>query len=71
MTPLPLTRRPVTAAGVAPISGWPIHAACSRKVRDPTAPPGPRQDSTLDRYYVVLEDHAVADGNVLCRVGAW
>ncbi|GAA1591594.1 hypothetical protein GCM10009789_52020 [Kribbella sancticallisti] len=25
--------------------------------------------SELDMYYVVLEDHAVADGNVLCMVG--
>ncbi|MEU4193092.1 DUF4190 domain-containing protein [Kribbella sp. NPDC026611] len=25
--------------------------------------------SELDMYYVVLEDHAVADGNVLCLVG--
>jgi hypothetical protein len=25
--------------------------------------------SALDMYYVVLEDHAVADGNVLCLVG--
>jgi hypothetical protein len=28
------------------------------------------EDSKLDMYYVVLEDHAVADGNVLCMVGS-
>ncbi|WP_328989094.1 DUF4190 domain-containing protein [Kribbella sp. NBC_01245] len=27
------------------------------------------EDSELDMYYVVLEDRAVADGNVLCMVG--
>lgn len=27
------------------------------------------EDSQLDMYYVVLEDRAVADGNVLCMVG--
>jgi len=29
----------------------------------------PYEQSELDMYYVVLEDHAVADGNVLCLVG--
>jgi hypothetical protein len=29
----------------------------------------PYEQSQLDMYYVVLEDHAVADGNVLCMVG--
>src|SRR3954468_24072385 len=29
----------------------------------------PYERSELDMYYVVLEDHAVADGNVLCLVG--
>jgi hypothetical protein len=29
----------------------------------------PYEESTLDMYYVVLEDHAVANGNVLCMVG--
>ena len=27
------------------------------------------EDSSLDMYYVVLQDRAVADGNVLCMVG--
>ena len=29
----------------------------------------PYERSGLDMYYVVLEDQAVADGNVLCMVG--
>jgi hypothetical protein len=29
----------------------------------------PYEQSALDMYYVVLEDQAVADGNVLCMVG--
>jgi hypothetical protein len=29
----------------------------------------PYEGSALDMYYVVLEDRAVADGNVLCMVG--
>jgi hypothetical protein len=29
----------------------------------------PYERSELDMYYVVLEDQAVADGNVLCMVG--
>ena len=29
----------------------------------------PYEQSELDMYYVVLQDHAVADGNVLCLVG--
>jgi hypothetical protein len=29
----------------------------------------PYEQSELDMYYVVLSDHAVADGNVLCLVG--
>jgi hypothetical protein len=29
----------------------------------------PYEQSELDMYYVVLEDRAVADGNVLCLLG--
>jgi hypothetical protein len=29
----------------------------------------PYEQSSLDMYYVVLQDHALADGNVLCMLG--